>query len=126
MGGLNPEAFSTEICLLLESFGFDIQIIQLLEQEVLSLPRRGNDAVGHGFFQFIIMCTCLLRQREVFLQSVRAPDGNCTANPDEFTCLVVENFGILKVKDFFSGLHNASPRSRALRIVTMAVFYNEI
>lgn len=110
MGDLNQETFSAEVCLLLESFGFEIQITQLLEQEVLGLPCRSNDAVGHGFFQFIIMSTCLLRQREVFLQSVGAPDGNCTADPDEFTCLGVENFGILKVKDFFSGLHKMAPK----------------
>lgn len=83
----------------------EFQFAHLPEQEIFCLSRRCDDAIGHGFSQFIRSCACLLRQREVFLQSVGAADRHGTSDSDQFTRLDVENFGILKVKDFFSCFH---------------------
>ena len=75
------------------------------EGEVLCPSRGCDNAVGDRLFQFGLRGTCLLRDREVFLESGGAADRDRAADPDQFTVFHFEDFLILVVEDLLPDLH---------------------
>ena len=47
----------------------------------------------------------MLRDREVFLESGGAADGDRTADPDQFAVLDFKDFFILVIEDLLADLH---------------------
>ena len=79
------------------------------EDEVLRSSRRGDDAVGHRLLQFRFSGACFLRDREVFLESIRAADRHGATYPYQFPIFDIENFFILIVQDLLADLHGQPP-----------------
>ena len=50
--------------------------------EVLGPPRWGDDSVSHCFAEFVLGGASILRDREVFGESVGAVDSHGTGHPD--------------------------------------------
>ena len=88
---------------------FLFKSVELAEHEILGPPRRGDDAVGHGLAEFFGCCACFLRDREVFFQSVGAPDGHGAPDPDQLPGLDIENLGILVIEQLLPEIHGEPP-----------------
>ena len=73
--------------------------------EVLSPPRWGNDAVSHRFAEFVLSGTSILRDREVFGESVGAVDSHGTGHPDQLPRFDVEDFGKLIIENVVTASH---------------------
>lgn len=80
--------------------------------KVFCPARRGDDSVSHRLSQFVFGGTDLLRDREVFGESVRAVHRYRAGHPDQFSGFDVENFGEFVIKNLVAGLH----RGRLLSI----------
>lgn len=74
--------------------------------EVLCPSGRSDDAVGNRFFQFRSRCTRIPRDREVFLQSGGATNGNRATNPNQFTVFDLEDFLVRVVEDLLANIHD--------------------
>jgi len=92
---------------------FQPQFPQHILAEILGLPCRSDNAIGHRFFEFGLSCTSLLRDREVFLKSVGATDGDGATDADQFSRSRVEGFFILEADNILASLHNTSLSSEA-------------
>jgi hypothetical protein len=88
-----------------------VEFVELAEDEVFGPPGGGDDPVGHGLAEFLGGCTCFLRDREVFFQSVGAPHRHGAADPDQLTGLDIENLGILVIEHLLPDIHGESPFS---------------
>ena len=77
--------------------------------EVLCPTGRRDHAIGHGFAQFGFSGSCLLRDREVFGQSVGAADRYGTADPDQFPGLGVEHFFVGEIEKLGTAFHLRLP-----------------
>jgi len=85
------------------------QLLQHPQGEVLRPSRRGDHAVGHGLLQFRLAGACLLRDREVLLQSVGASDRHGAGDPDQLPGFDVEDFLVLVIEKLLAHLHGISP-----------------
>ena len=63
--------------------------------KILRPSRRRNDSVSNRLAQFIFGGPGILRDREVFGESVRAVDGYGAGHPDQLAGFDIENFGEL-------------------------------
>ena len=79
------------------------------EGEVLRPAGGSDDAIGDRFLQFGFGGPCLLRDREVFLQSDRASHRDRATDPDQFTVFYREDFFILVVEDLLANFHGWAP-----------------
>ena len=86
-----------------------VQLIGHPQGEVFRPARGGDHAVSHGFAQFFWCGAGLLRDREVFAQSVRAVNGDGTGDADQFAGFGVQNFLIGKIEKFTLLFHLALP-----------------
>jgi hypothetical protein len=82
-----------------------IQIFQHRLGKVFRLAAGGHHAIGHTLQQLILTGSMLLRDREVFFQSVRALHRNSTSHADQFTGFDIKNFRVLKIKKFLANIH---------------------
>ena len=81
------------------------QFFEHAESEIFRPSGRRYDAVGHRLFQFSFGCPCLLRDREVFLQSGGTVHRHGTPYPDQFAGLGVEDLFIVVIEYFLVYFH---------------------
>ena len=97
-------------CILYSVFDlFQIQILKHRLGKVFSPATRSHHAVGHALQQFILGSSMLLRDREVFFQSVGTLHRDSTGDPDQFTGFDIKNFWIVKIKKFLADIHRQTP-----------------
>jgi hypothetical protein len=90
----------TESC---GSLGFKF-ILHALD-EVFCPSRGSNNSVSDGLAQLVPGGAGMLRDREVFGQSVRAVDRYCAGHPDQFAGFDIEDFGEFIIENLVAGLH---------------------
>ncbi len=91
------------------------QFFSHAQGKVFGPTGRRNDAVGHRLAQFGLGCPGLLRDREVFGQSVRAIDGYGAGNPDQLPGFRVKDFFERVVKNFPPFFHPFLPIEKVAR-----------
>ena len=101
-GGIAP---SLPISSLLAGLWRQPQFCEHVLGEVLRPAGGGDHAVGHGLTEFGFGGACLLRDREVFGQSVGTADCHGTADPDQFAGFGIEDFLISVVEKFRTAFH---------------------
>ena len=80
------------------------------QDKVLGPTCRADDPVSHGFLELFGAGPGLLRDREVFLQSVRAARGDSHRGADQFPGFDVKHFGVGVVgKNLCAGFHVDAP-----------------
>ena len=89
---------------------FLFKLFELAEDKILGPSGGGDDPVGHGLAEFIRGGACILRDREVLLQSVRASDRHGAGDPDQLPGPDIEHFGILIGIGAHRALQQAYPR----------------
>ena len=92
------------------SYAFsDFQLFGHVQHKVLGPPGGGDHAVDQSFPQFSFSCTCLLRAREVFLQSGGAADRHGAPDADQLPGPGIQHLFVVEIEKFLSDLHKALP-----------------
>jgi hypothetical protein len=87
----------------------EFQLFGQVKDKVLGPPGGGDHAVGQSFPQFSFSCTCLLRAREVFLQSGGAADRHGAADADQLPGPGIQNLFVVEIEKFLPDLHKGLP-----------------
>jgi hypothetical protein len=85
------------------------QLFGQVQHKILGPPGGGDHAVGQSFPQFSFCCTCLLRAREVLLQSGGAADRHGAPDADQFPGSGIQYLFVVEIEKFLPDLHKRLP-----------------
>jgi|GEM_PF-3340042 hypothetical protein len=79
------------------------------QHEIFCPAARRDDAVGQGLLDFRCRCACLLRDREVFAQSVRTANRHGAGDSDQLAGAQIQHLFVLEIKNLLAYFHRSPP-----------------